>query len=167
MKKGFTVVEILVYVAVLAVVTGAVFSFLLWTSQSQVVVSSQRRLSIVASQALELLSKEAREARSVYDSTSLYASSPGQLSLETTKDLPEGETETFVDFFLCGSELCMKKEGASPLALTPSEVSIDSLVFTKVVSGNVPSLKVDISLSFKDAQLDISQTVSLRTYVAP
>ena len=61
----------------------------------------------------------------------------------------------------------MKKEGASPLALTPSEVSIDSLVFTKVVSGNVPSLKVDISLSFKDAQLDISQTVSLRTYVAP
>ncbi|MDP2637013.1 MAG: type II secretion system protein, partial [bacterium] len=94
MKKGFMLVEMLVYVAVLAVIMGAVFSFLLWTAQSQLVVSSQRRLSIVASQALELVSKEAREAKGVYDPTSVFQSSPGQLSLETAKDLPEGETET-------------------------------------------------------------------------
>lgn len=164
MRKGFTLVEILVYVAVLAIVVGAVFSFLLWAAQSQIEASSKRRATLEGSKVLELIAKEVREATSVYISTSVFGSNPGQLSLKTQKSVPTGEQETFVDFFVCETRLCMKKESQNPLALTSLDIAVDNLVFSRVVSGVTSSLQVKLTLSSKGNQASFTETFVPRRY---
>lgn len=163
-KAGFTLVEILVYVAVLAIIVSAVFSFLLWAAQSQVEASSKRRVILEGSKVLELVAKEVREATSVYTPTSVFLSHPGQLSLQTQKSLPTGEQETFVDFFICETRLCMKKELQDPLALTSPDVVVDSLMFSQVVSGTIPSLRMELTLSSKGNQASFKETFVPRRY---
>ena len=167
MNKGFTLVEILVYLALLVLVIGAVLSFLLFAADSQVALVSQRSITLEGSGALEFMAKEIREARSIYTPTSVLDAHPGQLSLETKKAMPAGEQGTFVDFFLCQEQLCMKRESETPTALTSPSVKVENLVFRQVVSGSIPSLKVELTLFSKGNQTNFSQTVSLRIYEAP
>ncbi len=167
MKRGFTLVEVLIYVAVLALVVGAVLSFLLFAADSQLALVSQRSITLEGSRAMEFVAKEIREARSIYTPTSVLDAHPGQLSLETKKAMSAGEQETFVDFFLCQEQLCMKREAQTPIALTSLGVKVENLVFRQVVSGSIPSLRVELTLSSKGNQTNFSQTVSLRIYEAP
>ncbi|MDO8577313.1 MAG: prepilin-type N-terminal cleavage/methylation domain-containing protein [Candidatus Wildermuthbacteria bacterium] len=167
MNKGFTLVEILVYLALLVLVIGAVLSFLLFVADSQVALVSRRSVTLEGSGALEFMAKEIREARSIYTPTSVLDLHPGQLSLETKKAMPEGEQETFVDFFLCEERLCMKRESQTPIALTSPSVKVVNLVFRQVLSGSIPSLRVELGLSSNENQTNFSQAVSLRVYEAP
>lgn len=166
-QTGFTLVEILVYTALLSLVMGAVLSFLLFAVSSQLALVSRRSVTLEGSRALEVVAREVREARSLYAPTSVLDLHPGQLSLETKKSLLAGEQETFVDFFLCGEQLCMKKESQNPLALTSPLVKVENLVFRQVVSGTIPSLRIELTLSSKEEQTSFGETVSLRVYETP
>ncbi|OHA68319.1 MAG: hypothetical protein A3A27_02650 [Candidatus Wildermuthbacteria bacterium RIFCSPLOWO2_01_FULL_47_18] len=167
MNRGFTLVEVLMYVAVLVLVVGAVLSFLLFAADSQLALVSQRSITLEGSRAMESVAKEIREAKSIYTVTSVLDAHPGQLSLETKKALPAGEQETFVDFFLCEERLCMKRESQTPIALTSPSVKVENLVFRQVVSGSIPSVRIELTLSSKGNQTNFTQTVSLRVYEAP
>lgn len=161
MKKAFTLVEILVYIAVLAVVFLIVGSFVFWLVNSESKAKANRELLINAKRAIDTISYQIREAESIYDPTT----TANQLSLEIKKYLPEGEETSFIDFFLCGTQLCLKKESQEPLALTSDNVEISNLIFTKVVSGGAPSVKIDLTVEYKNqTSISLTSTASLRSY---
>ena len=54
---------------------------------------------------MDIMVREIKEAKSVYTPTT----NSSQLSLETINYLPVDEENTYIDFFLCGSSLCLKK----------------------------------------------------------
>ena len=167
---GFTLMEILIYVAVLAIIVLAVSSILTWTISSSAKVKALRGVSDSARISIEAITHEIREAKSIYVPTSTST----QLSLETTHYLPSGETLTFIDFYLCGpatSTLCFKKEGQAPIALTSDGVEVNRLEFV-FIATTTPSVQIKLGINFKNPQnrpeyqasTSVTTAASLRSY---
>ena len=171
-KKGFTLIEVLVYVAVLSIIILAVSDFLTWTMRSNTKTKAMRETQDNARRAMEIMTYEIKEAKSIYTPTSVFDSHPGQLSLETTKYLPGGEETTYIDFYLCGTQLCLKKESQNPLALTSDRVEVNNLFFSQIITGGIPSVQIDLGINFKNPQnrpeyqasVNLKSTASLRSY---
>jgi type II secretory pathway pseudopilin PulG len=175
MKKGFTLMETLVYIGILIIVVAAVFSFLIWFVHLNTRVKVMRETADNARRAMEIMVYEIKEARAVY----LPTSTSTQLSLKTLHYLPEGENTTYVDLYICGTQLCLKKEPqnfisptSSPIALTSDKVEVNNLVFTRVVTEEVPSVQVELEIDYKNPSsrpeyqfsVDLKSTASLRSY---
>lgn len=166
--KGFTLIEILVYIGVLSIILVSVLSFLIWSAHSNTKIAVMRETLDNARRAMEVLNSEIRESKSIYTPTT----ASDQLSLETTKHLPEGEETAYIDFYLCGSQICLKKESQQPIALTSDNVEITNLVFTRIVTNGIPSVQIDLTVNYKNpnnrpeyqASVNLKSTVSLRSY---
>lgn len=165
---GFTLMEVLVYIGVLILIVTAIFSFLTWSIRSSAKARVMKEASDNARRAMEIMVYEARGAKDIYFPTSTST----QLSLETIHYLPENERTTYVDFYLCGTQLCMKKESQNPIALTSDRVEVTSLNFTPVVTGPIPSVKIEIAVDYKNphnrpeyqVSVNLKSAVSLRSY---
>lgn len=162
--------EILIYIAVLAVIVLAVSAFLIWSIRSNAKAGAMREVSDNARRVIEMMTHEIREAESIYTPTSIST----QLSLETIHYLPEGESSAYIDFYLCGAAsttLCLKKESQDPISLTSDRVEVNNLEFI-LISTTTPSVQINLGINYKNPQnrpeyqasLDIISTVSLRNY---
>ncbi len=168
LEKSFTLMEILVYIGVLGIVILTVSSFLIWSIHSNTKTKVMRETLDNGRRAMEIMSYEIRESRSIYTPTT----NSNQLSLETTHYLPEGEKTTFIDFYLCNSNLCLKKESQNPISLTSDKIEVTNLIFTQVITGTIPSIQVDFKVDYKNpsnrpeyqASADLTSTISLRSY---
>ena len=164
--------EILVYIAVLAIIIVVVSSFFLWISQSNTKARALREVSDNLERAIQTITLEIKEASSLYPPTSAFDSHPGQLSLKTKKYLPDGEALSYLDFFLCGTQLCLKKESQIPITLTTDRVEVSNLVFSPVITSDTPSVQINLKINYKtpaekpayQASLEAITTVSLRSY---
>lgn len=174
-QKSFTLTEILIYVAVLSIITLAASSFFLWISRSNIKARAMREVTANGERVIQMITAEIKEAENIYTPTSVFDSHPGQLSLEATKYLPEGESTTYIDFYLCGSDgtrLCFKKESQDPIALTSEKVEVNNLVFNQIITSGAPSVQINLKIDYKSpankpeyqASFDTISTVSLRSY---
>lgn len=173
MKKGFTLTEVLVYVAVLTIIFSAVVSLFLGISRSNVRAKVIRETLNNSKRAMEIMTYEIREAKSIYTPTSDFSPSTGQLSLETAKYLLEGENTSYIDFYLCEKRLCLKKEGQDPVALTSDRVEINHLQFSQITTtSTTPSIQIILGIDYKapsnkpeyQASINTTSTASLRSY---
>jgi len=165
MKTGFTLIEIIIYVSVLVIVISSVVSFIFWATNSNAKTKSTAEVSDNFRRAMEIMSSEIRESEGVYTPTT----AANQLSLETKRNLPSGETSSFVDFFLCSTRICLKKEGQNPEALTSDRVEVYNLYFSAVATTTV---QIGLGIRYKnpnnrpeyDASMAATTTVSIRNY---
>ena len=155
--------EILVYISVFAIIFLSVYSFLTWTIKSNDRIRAIREVTDNARRALEVMTYEIREAGGVYTPTS----STTQLSLETSHYLPQGESSTFVDFYLCGNNadvICLKKESQNPTAITSDRVQVSGLEFLQI-STTTPAIRIKLKIDYDGlASINSTSTVSLRNY---
>ena len=169
-QRSFTLMEILIYVAVLAIIVLAVSAFLTWSIKSNAKAEAMREVSDNARRVMEIMSYEIKEAKSVYAPTSTST----QLSLETSHYLPSGETLTYIDFYLCGTAsttLCLKKESQDPIALTSDRVEVNNLEFIQIAT-TTPSIQINLGINFKNprdrpeyqSSINLTLTASLRSY---
>ncbi|KKQ96034.1 MAG: hypothetical protein UT42_C0030G0004 [Candidatus Falkowbacteria bacterium GW2011_GWA2_39_24] len=159
--------EIVAYIAVLAIIIGAVSSLFLWTVKIQKKARAIQEITDNARVAMRAVSQEVNEAEDIYLPTSIFDSDSGQLSLETGKHLDAGETSSFLDFYLCGDALCLKEEGKESTALTSDKIKVNKLKFTKIITGGRKSVEIELNIGSKsDAQvnIDLISTASLRNY---
>lgn len=171
-QEGFTLMEILIYIGILSLLTGVIISFIIWSMHSNTKARVMRETLYSARRVMEVIIHEIREAESIYTPTSVFDSHPGQLSLQTSKYLPEGEEISFVDFYVCGERICLKKESQESVFLTPDNVKVNNLVFDLVISGEVPSVQVDLDIDYKNpsdrpeyqASVNLTSSASLRNY---
>lgn len=170
-NKSFTIIELLVYIAVLVVITTAVSGFIIWSINSNSKAKVMRQVLNNSRRAVEIITSEIKEATEIYTPTTTFSSHPGQLSLKTLKYLPTGEQVTYIDFYLCEDWLCLKKESQDPIVLTSDKVKVTNLVFQQVAS-NPPSIQIDLTVEFADisgrpehqATVTTSSVASLRKY---
>jgi len=166
-QRSFTLTEILVYVAVLAIIISAVSSFFLWATRSNTKARAMREVSDNARRAMEIMAYEIKETKSIYTPTS----SSTQLSLETRHYLPDGEESTYIDFYLCDNHLCLKKDSEDPIALTSDRVKVSNLEFLQVAT-TTPSIQINLKIDYKNpynrpelrASISGTSTLSLRSY---
>ncbi|MDP2864354.1 MAG: prepilin-type N-terminal cleavage/methylation domain-containing protein [bacterium] len=170
LQGSFTLVEILIYIAVLVIIVLVVSAFLTWSIRSNTKARAMREVSDNARRVIEIMSYEVRGAKSIYTPTSTST----QLSLETTHYLPLGETSTYIDFFLCGDAstiLCLKKESQNSIALTSDRIEVNNLEFI-LIATTTPSVQINLGINYKNPQnrpeyqasIELRSTVSLRSY---
>ncbi len=81
--KGYTLVEAIIYIAILAILSIVFISLLFTMTQSYTKFRLERDLASSASLGLERLARETRQAKSI-DLASTLGSHPGRLFLKTT-----------------------------------------------------------------------------------
>ena len=171
-KNAFTLIEVLVYIVILVIIFFVIISFLIWSLHSNIKVRSITETLNNANRIMEFMSHEIRESSSIYASTSVFDSPDGQLSLETTNHLPEGEQNTFIDFYLCGTRICFKEESKNEIPITPDSIEVSSLEFSRINTGAISSIQIDVTVNYKnpgskpeyDSTANLKSTVSLRSY---
>jgi len=167
-NTGFSLLEVLISTAIFSMVLLTVFSFFFSINASNSKTKADREAQENARMVLEEITYEIRGAKSIYTSTTTSS----QLSLETTKYLPTGETGTFIDFFLCGTAICLKKESQNPVALTSDSVEVTNLTFSQILNGTKPSVQINLTVNYINpsgsinsfASVNLTSTASLRSY---
>jgi prepilin-type N-terminal cleavage/methylation domain-containing protein len=158
-SDGFSLLEILVSLSIFSVILVVVLSFFSSMSTSDLKTRSDSDALENARGALEEITYEIKGAKSIYTPTTTAS----QLSLETSRYLPVGEDTTYIDFFLCGSAVCLKKEFQDPIAITSDSVEVTNLVFSQISTGGAPSVppSVQVNITVSSASGGNSSSVSL------
>lgn len=144
-KKGSSLVETLVYVAILGLVAVFTTNSILAMMKSYSSVKMSRDLNFSASAAMERMANEIRLANSIDDAWSIFSANPGKLKLNTIDG--SGAPAT-VEFFLSGTGVLVKEGNGVSEALTASSTEITSLVFNKITASTA-SKAVKFSLTVK------------------
>src|SRR3989338_25315 len=165
-KNGFTIIEVVVSVTIFSLISLAIMSFFISMNSSNLKTKADREAGENARSVLDQIVYEVKGAKSIYTPTT----SSNQLSLETIKYLPDGENNTFIDFFICGSAICLKKESQNPVALTSNSTQVTGLTFTQIANVAFVSVKIDLTVTYPNsdpnaaASINLTSTASLRSY---
>lgn len=166
--KGFSLIEVLVSTGIISVILLLLSSLVFELNFSNSKAKADRETLENARRILDQIAYEVKGAKSIYAPTT----TSNQLSLQTQRYLANGEETSFIDFFLCGTDICLKKEGQDPIILNSNTVSAGNLAFTRVVNGANSSVKVDLTVNYKNPNNDpagsssvsLNSTTSLRNY---
>ena len=143
-RRGFTVIETVIYTAVLAIVAGIVVEILVGMTRASARVQLARRINHSAEISLERLTREIRNAQSVNTSNSVFNTHPGRLFLNT---LDSSGTPTTMDFTLSSNTLRITEGGSSVSDLTPKRIEVTGLVFRPFNTVVSQGVKVELELS--------------------
>ena len=168
-NKGFTLIEVLVYIALLVSVLFVISSFLIWITRANSKIKAMAEAADNTRRSMEIISYEIREAKGVYTPTSIFNSHPGQLSLATQKYVPTDEKNTYIDFYVSAGKICLKKEAQSPMCLTSERVEVKNLIFRQVLSNQILSIEVELIVDYKNPSgiSDYGASVNLRSVASP
>jgi Tfp pilus assembly protein FimT len=142
-KTGVSIVEMLVYVALLTSVTTLVVNGLVTMSRSYTDVRLSKNITTSATTALSRMVYEIRQAQSVDATQSTFATSPGQLTLNTT---PASGVPTTVKFYVQNSILRVMTGGIDEGPITLSGVTVSNLTFTRVQNSISQAIKIGLTL---------------------
>lgn len=163
-KKGFALVELLVYVAIFAIlmvsITLFAIAFIKTTAKSRI----KKEVSLGTYSAMRTMVYEIKRANSVYTPTSVFDGHPGQLSLETSHEPPSEEEITYVDFYLDGEEnhkrLYIKREEQDPQLLISENLEVVNLEFEHLTSSP-DSIRINLTLEYDTSASEYQYSYSL------
>lgn len=162
---GFTLTELLVYIALFSIIVVAVTQSVLVVLDYNTKDRSQELVLTSAIQAIDSIRLQARSAREVYAPTSVFSSHPGQLSLVTTSNTPEGEDETYVDFFVSDDErLCIKKEEQEHRCVTSPDVRVTNLHFIHLApTGGPEAVQTLLTLKYRSSRPELQASYTIQS----
>jgi hypothetical protein len=139
MKKnpGFSLIEIVIYSAILAVITVFSINMILITNTAFGKARTSRNVNGQAVAAMERIIREVRLANDIDTSGSTFDVHPGVLTLNTVVSASDS-TATTRKFFLQGNDL-MLQEGVSAAVLLTSGVEVTNLIFWDINSASSSS----------------------------
>lgn len=165
--RGFSLVEIIIYIAILAVISvGALNTFIL-TYRLLGEVRLTRMLNASAAIAMERLTRTIRDAQAVNVGASTFDTSPGVLSLTGT------ETPPLTHRFSVETGSLKLESGIDPAVyLTPAGVEVTNFVVRHIIGGSATEgVKIELTLDAALGRATESQnffdTVILRGAYAP
>lgn len=163
MKNGYTVIEMVVYVAVFAVVITISTSFLINLVDIETSLKAKRTVRENATYALGRISDEIRNAASVDAASSTFNSNlalGGQVILNM-------QDESTTTISVSSNKINLATAGNPATAITSETVSVDNLtfLFKELTNSNVLDITIDLEYKAKEklkAPLSINTSVSLR-----
>ena len=170
-SRGFTLIELLIYSLLLVVIGVISVSFFIQVVKVTETSRRSREALDNASRAMSVMTQEIRHAKSVYTPTSILDGGIGQLSLETTRDLPTDETSTYVDFYVDDERLFIKREGQADQMFTSEKVRVNQLKFSLLDdSSEKPAVQITLTVEYIDQisgpanSATLTSTATLRAY---
>jgi type II secretory pathway pseudopilin PulG len=171
-NKGFTLIEMLAYVAIAIIVLTILSVSALWAIKVSAKIKADNNVIDNARRAMETIVFEIKKSSAIYAPTSVFNSHPGQLSLHQKTSILPNETTTYADIFLCGQSLCLKRESANPISLTNDQVQVTNLSFTRLFnSASSTSIQINIQVETlpsdrfeNQSSINLTTTANMRTY---
>lgn len=142
-QKGFTIIELLVYIVVLIIVIGAVMSAIVGVARSYARISANQHITRSAKFLLERMTREIRDATEINGAESTLGSNPGTLVLDI---FPSGASERQVGFISSGNTVLLEEDGVVTGTLLDEEVSVTNLVFMQVTTTESVGVTINLTL---------------------
>lgn len=143
-QKGFTLVEMIIYVALFAVISILAVNATIMVMRAFYSLRINQSISQSATTALERMSREIRNSYSVDTVNSTFITSPGHLILMTKDGLGALTTAEF--YTTAGSQINMKIGGVEQGSLMTNTVVATNLVFSYISNANSKAIKVQMTL---------------------
>ena len=142
-RRGMSLVEILIYTAILAVLFVLVVNTVLTMAKSYTTLRLAKQINLAAATSLERIAREIQNAISVDQVQSVFGTSPGSLSLNTLD--PVGNPKT-IQFFIEDGALRVREDGVDTGPMIGTKVTVTNLTFSYVESGPSEAVKIVMSL---------------------
>lgn len=143
LNSGFSLVETMVNLGIFSLIILSIISFFTWSITIYSKIQAMDQVTKNINIALSTMVYEIREAESIYYPTS----SSTQISIKTRHNAPDNEEFSFVDIYLCGTNVCIKREDEDVEELTSDQVEVTDLQFTYISTSTAPSVYINISIS--------------------
>lgn len=144
-KRGITLIETVVYVAILAVIVVGAVRLLLASSFNVAGVRAERKIIADGKFALELLTRETRLSSDVISGGSAFGVNPGTLQLRSLAS-PGSSAEATKTFTLSGGRITRQAEGGGIEYLTGAETRVTHLIFWQSSNANSKLISVKLTL---------------------
>ena len=141
--KGFSLVEMLFYVAILSLSLIAVMQTLLVVTRSYGVLKAAVRVEQETTISMERMVREMRDANGIDDAGSVFGTHPGKILLNSTT---ASSTPRTVEFSLDAGKLSLKENGVVTGLLTSSKTNIASLMFRKISTSRSQGVKIEMTM---------------------
>lgn len=144
LPKGFTLVELLVYIASMTVVLAAVMYMIVnaYGLYSTMLLSS--RTDRTAGTLAQILATELRSGSSINQSDSVFNTPQGRLAI--TSDVEGVETESV---FSLDTGRVVLSRGGEETPMTPNDITVSKLLFTQIITPVSYAVRYEIDLSFQ------------------
>ncbi len=142
-KSGFTLVEMIIYVAFFAILSVLATEALMVVMKSFYTLRLTQNINQSATTALERMSREVRNAYDIDTVGSTFNTNPGYLTLRT-KDASGANTT--IEFFVSGNQIKMKEGGVDKGFLVSKSTTVTNLVFRQITTANSKAIKIEMSL---------------------
>jgi type II secretory pathway component PulJ len=152
-NKGFSLVEMLVYISVLTIIFVVIVETLLSFTSSYHRLAALRSLDHTATDSLERVTRDIRNATSIDAVNSVFGGTAGALSVVATQN----SISTTTKFYLASQALDVNVNGTLVGPLTNTNVAVTALTFTSLTSTNSTAVKVDMTLAATDGPLTVSK----------
>ena len=170
-EKGITLVEVLVYITLLALASVIIISFVISLITTQNKINLEKDTWENAQFAIERISRGIQKASTIDEGESSFDVNPGELTLNTYINSGDINT-TPVKFFILNDRLYVKEGSAAAEPLTGENVSVTNFYLKKYSPASVsPVVQVDITVEKSQgvsgdlhASSSASTSVSLRNY---
>lgn len=143
-SQGFTLLEIIVYVSLLAIITVAAVNVYFSEMNAWGYARAERNATDAGKLMMERIIQEVRLARSVNTSVSIFGSHPGKLVLNTFENATS-TVEATLEIFLDGTELKIKRGTQAAVSLSGS-TKVTQLVFFYVSSPKSELVRVNLTV---------------------
>ncbi len=155
-NKGYTLIELVFYIALFAVLSFSVISALITMTKSFKETTIQAQLT-VGGDVMDRLSREIRKANSITAITST------DLTLATTDDAGADKT---LEFQLSGTDLKLIENSTFTGNLNTPNIAITALTFTQITTAQGKGIKVVVTIKSVNDTLartaDYNDTIVLR-----
>jgi len=159
--KGFTLVEVLIYLAIIGITIASFVAFSMQISDSKIKNYVVEEVQANARVALDIMSQKIKSANGVNTVLSTFDVDPGELSLSMADG---SKNPTVFDLDQNDGILQITQGTDDPVSLTSDEVKITNLVFTNVSSGGTyENIRIEMTVEFNNAGTDIEYDYS-QTY---
>lgn len=168
-EKGFTLIEMLFYAAIVSAISGVLTIFVAGNLKTYSKTEARQNVLVNANDALRLIIDEIKYAKSIYTPTSIFGSNNGQLSLETAFNAPTGENTTYVDYYLDGGRIYEKRESQTALPLTSDRVTVTSLLFTDSIATTTKdsiTVQIQAKINTPSSLLEDQATTTIQSTAA-
>ena len=142
MKRGFSLVEMLIYIAIVSATFLLIVNVCLTLSRSYASLRSAKEIQSAVGTGMETIVRETRGALSVDLAGSALGTHPGRLKLNTVFN----GVASVVELYATSSRIMMDRDGVFQGPLSPENVTVTNLIFRRMASSTIEAVKIDLTL---------------------
>lgn len=148
--KGFTLVETVIYVALVSAISVSIVTTLLLLTKSWSTIKISKNINTAAVTTFERMTREIRNAESVDQAASTLDSTPGTLKINTASST--------ITFSLASNTLWIQQGTGSLARLTPSTVTPTNLRFRRISTSQSEAVRIEMELQSSALGKTITQS---------